>query len=36
MLCWEHTVVNLRWLSEMLLSVEELPCPYREPLDVCD
>lgn len=36
MLCWEHTVVNLRWLSEMLLSVEELPFPYREPLDVCD
>lgn len=20
----------------MLLRVEELPCPYREPLDVCD
>lgn len=36
MLYWNHTVVNLRWLSKMLLSVEELPCPYREPLDVCD
>lgn len=36
MLCWNHTVVNLRWLSKTLVSVEELPCPYREPLDVCD
>lgn len=36
MLCWNHRVVNLRWLSEVLLSVEALPCPYREPLDVCD
>lgn len=33
---WNSTVVNLRWLGKRLLSVEELPCPYREALDVCD